>query len=175
MKKENLYMISVIVSSSFCSLSPDRLRLSFVTRSSSASMLIPSAGFFSHCSTVHQLARLQLHFFSSSHQLASVNGNTQNLGGAVFQYTPPGAQSTFAPGLSRPRGLAIYHGNLYVATNTLDPVTGNLQSSIIKVSAPMRFRSAAYGTPHRMMLSATRSFIAGHITQSFAFIMKLAT
>src|SRR6266496_2604902 len=135
MKKENLYMISVIVSSSFCSLSPDRLRLSFVTRSSSASMLIPSAGFFSHCSTVHQLARLQLHFFSSSHQLASVNGNTQNLGGAVFQYTPPGAQSTFAPGLSRPRGLAIYHGNLYVATNTLDPVTGNLQSSIIKVSA----------------------------------------
>ena len=58
---------------------------------------------------------------------ASVNGNTQNFGGAVFQYTPPGAQTTFAPGLSRPRGLAIYQGNLYVATNTVDPVTGNEQ------------------------------------------------
>ena len=70
-----------------------------------------------------------------SYLFASVNGNTQNLGGAVFQYTPPGAQTTFAPGLSRPRGLAIYHGDLYVAANTLDPVTGNLQSSIMKVSA----------------------------------------
>jgi sugar lactone lactonase YvrE len=70
-----------------------------------------------------------------SYLFASVNGNAQNLGGAVFQYTPPGAQTTFAPGLSRPRGLAIYHGDLYVATNTLDPVTGNLQSSIMKVTA----------------------------------------
>src|SRR6266487_659653 len=70
-----------------------------------------------------------------SYLFASVNGNTQNFGGAVFQYTPPGAQTTFAPGLSRPRGLAIYRGDLYVATNTLDPVTGNLQPSIVKVSA----------------------------------------
>src|SRR5262249_958689 len=70
-----------------------------------------------------------------SYLFASVNGNAQNLGGAVFQYTSSGAQSTFAPGLSRPRGLAIYHGDLYVALNTFDPVTGNLQSSIIKVSA----------------------------------------
>jgi len=71
----------------------------------------------------------------NSYLFASVNGNTQNLGGAVFQYTPPGAQTTFAPGLSRPRGLAIYQGNLYVATNTVDPVTGNAQESIVKVSA----------------------------------------
>ena len=70
-----------------------------------------------------------------SYLFASVNGNAVNLGGAVFQYTPPGAQSTFAPGLSRPRGLAIYHGDLYVATNTLDPVNGNFQSSIVKVTA----------------------------------------
>jgi hypothetical protein len=54
---------------------------------------------------------------------ASVNGNNQNLGGAVFQYTPPGAQTTFAAGLSRPRGLAIYRGDLYVVTKSLDPVT----------------------------------------------------
>ena len=71
----------------------------------------------------------------NSYLFASVNGNTQNLGGAVFQYTPPGAQTTFAPGLSRPRDLAIYQGNLYVATNTVDPVTGNEQESIVKVSA----------------------------------------
>jgi len=70
-----------------------------------------------------------------SYLFASVNGDAQNLGGAVFQYTPPGAQTTFAPGLSRPRGLAIYHGDLYVATNTLDPVTGNFQSSIVKVTS----------------------------------------
>jgi hypothetical protein len=56
-------------------------------------------------------------------------------GGAVFQYTPRGTQTTFAPGLSRPRALAIYNGDLYVVTNTLDPVSGNLQSSILKVSA----------------------------------------
>src|SRR5215472_5691563 len=68
-----------------------------------------------------------------SYLFASVNGNAQNLGGGIFQYTPPGAQTTFAPGLSRPRGLAFHHGDLYVATNTLDPVTGNLQSSIMKV------------------------------------------
>ena len=70
-----------------------------------------------------------------SYLFASVNGEAQNLGGAIFQYTPPGAQTTFAPGLSRPRGLAIYHGDLYVATNALDPVNGNFQSSIVKVSA----------------------------------------
>jgi hypothetical protein len=56
------------------------------------------------------------------------------LGGAVFEYTPLGAQTTFTPGLSRPRGSAIFNGDLYVVTNALDPVTGNLQSSILKVS-----------------------------------------
>jgi len=80
------------------------------------------------------LAPIAVHA-QDSYLFASVNGNAQNLGGGVFQYTPPGAQTAFAPGLSRPRGLAIYHGDLYVATNTLDPVTGNLQSSIVKVTA----------------------------------------
>ena len=80
------------------------------------------------------LAPIAVHA-QDSYLFASVNGDTQNLGGAVFQYMPPGAQTTFAPGLSRPRGLAIYHGDLYVATNTLDPVTSNFQSSIMKVTA----------------------------------------
>jgi sugar lactone lactonase YvrE len=80
------------------------------------------------------LAPIAVHA-QDSYLFASVNGDAQNLGGAIFEYTPPGAQTTFAPGLSRPRGLAIYHGDLYVALNTLDPVTGNLQSSIVKVTA----------------------------------------
>src|SRR5215475_5052375 len=80
------------------------------------------------------LAPIAVHA-QDSYLFASVNGDAQNLGGAVFQYTPPGAQNTFGSGLSRPRGLAIHHGDLYVATNTLDPVTGNLQSSIMKVTA----------------------------------------
>src|SRR6266480_4011798 len=80
------------------------------------------------------LAPIAVHA-QDSYLFASVNGNAQNLGGAVFQYTPPGAQTTFAPGLSRPRGLAFYHGDLYVATNTLDPVSGNFQSRIMKITA----------------------------------------
>src|ERR1051326_1024742 len=80
------------------------------------------------------LAPIAVHA-QDSYLFASINADAQNLGGAVLQYTPPGAQTAFAPGLSRPRGLAIYHGDLYVATNTLDPVTGNFQSSIVKVSA----------------------------------------
>jgi sugar lactone lactonase YvrE len=70
-----------------------------------------------------------------SYLFASINGDAQNLGAAILQYTPPGAQTAFAPGLSRPRGLAFYHGDLYVATNTLDAVSGNLQSSIMKITA----------------------------------------
>jgi len=80
------------------------------------------------------LAPIAVHA-QDSYLFASVNGNAQNIGGAVFQYTPPGAQTTFAPGLSRPRGSAFHHGDLYIATNTLDPVTGNFQSSIVKVTS----------------------------------------
>ena len=38
---------------------------------------------------------------------ASVNGDTQNGGGFIYEYTPSGQQSTFASGLSRPRGVAL--------------------------------------------------------------------
>ncbi len=41
-----------------------------------------------------------------SYLFASVNGNTQNFGGAVFQYTPLGAQTTFTPG-RRPRLILV--------------------------------------------------------------------
>src|SRR5260370_40796787 len=70
-----------------------------------------------------------------SYLFASVNGNTQNFGGAVFQYTPLGAQTTFAPGLSRPRCLAIYFGDPYLVMNPLYPLSRHLQQAILEVMA----------------------------------------
>jgi hypothetical protein len=66
---------------------------------------------------------------------ASVNGDTQNGGGFIYEYNPAGVQSIFALGLSRPRGVAFDHfGNLFVATNTFDSVSGTVQSSIVKIT-----------------------------------------
>jgi len=66
---------------------------------------------------------------------ASVNGDTQNGGGFIYEYNPGGVQSTFASGLSRPRGVAFDHfGNLFVVTNTFDPVSGTIQASIVKIT-----------------------------------------
>ena len=49
---------------------------------------------------------------------ASING-TGNGGGFIYRYTPNGTQTTFAAGLSHPRGLAFDSaGNLFVATNS---------------------------------------------------------
>jgi DNA-binding beta-propeller fold protein YncE len=54
--------------------------------------------------------------------IASVSGDARNGGGFIYEYTPNGVQSTFASGLSRPRGLALDSlGNLLVATNFCDP------------------------------------------------------
>ena len=66
---------------------------------------------------------------------ASVNGAANNGGGFIYQYNPGGVQSTFAAGLSRPRGVAFDHsGNLFVVTNTLDSVSGTFQPSIVKIT-----------------------------------------
>jgi hypothetical protein len=44
-------------------------------------------------------------------------------------------QSIFASGLSRPRGVAFDHfGNLFVATNTLDPNSGHFTGAILKIA-----------------------------------------
>jgi len=64
----------------------------------------------------------------------SINGSGDNGGGFIYQYTPTGQQSTFASGLSRPRGVAFDHGaNLFVANMTCD-VSGNCQGSIVKIT-----------------------------------------
>ena len=63
----------------------------------------------------------------------SVNGNTQDGGGFVYKYTPIGVQSTFASGLSRPRGVAFDSiGNLFVANTTFDGTT--YQATIVKIT-----------------------------------------
>jgi len=66
---------------------------------------------------------------------ASVNGAANNGGGFIYEYNPGGVQSIFASGLSRPRGVAFDHfGNLFVATNTFDSVSGTFQPSIVKIT-----------------------------------------
>src|SRR5215475_828403 len=65
----------------------------------------------------------------------SINGNTQNGGGFIYEYNPGGVQSIFAAGLSRPRGVAFDHsGNLFVVTNTFDSVSGTFQTRIVKIT-----------------------------------------
>lgn len=66
---------------------------------------------------------------------ASVNGNTNNGGGFIYESNRGGVQRIFASGLSRPRGLAFDHfGNLFVVTNTFDSVSGTIQPSIVKIT-----------------------------------------
>jgi len=65
---------------------------------------------------------------------ASINGDGSTGGGFIYQYTPTGVQSTFASGLSRPRGMAFDHfANLFVASTSCD-VNGNCQGSIVKIT-----------------------------------------
>ena len=62
----------------------------------------------------------------------SISGDGSNSGGSIFEYTPDGTQTTFASGLSRPRGLAFDNGgNLFVATTTANP-GGHLSGKIWK-------------------------------------------
>jgi sugar lactone lactonase YvrE len=63
----------------------------------------------------------------------SVDGSGDNGGGFIYKYAPNGAQSIFAAGLSRPRGVAFDRfGNLFVATTT--SVSGNLAGAILKIT-----------------------------------------
>jgi sugar lactone lactonase YvrE len=63
----------------------------------------------------------------------SVDGTGDNGGGFIYKYTPSGAQSTFAAGLSRPRGVAFDRfGNLYVAITTLN--SGNFTGAILQIA-----------------------------------------
>jgi len=62
----------------------------------------------------------------------SINGNGSNSGGSIFEYTLAGTQTTFASGLSRPRGLAFDGiGNFFVAT-TFDTPRDGFHGRILK-------------------------------------------
>ena len=63
----------------------------------------------------------------------SINGTGNNGEGLIYQYTPTGVQSLFAPGLSEPRDMAFDRfGNLFVANMTCDATT--CQGSIVKIT-----------------------------------------
>jgi len=65
----------------------------------------------------------------------SVNGTGGNGGGFIYRYAPNGMQSTFASGLSRPRGLAFDSvGNLFVATNFTNNPLNNSTCTILKIT-----------------------------------------
>jgi len=83
---------------------------------------------------------------------ASINGNTHNFGGSIYDYTP--LQTTFASGLSRPRGLAFDSvGNLFVATNTRDSMD-HFQGTIFKFTPDAVMSTFATGFPADFFLHA---------------------
>jgi sugar lactone lactonase YvrE len=70
---------------------------------------------------------------SPGNLFASINGTGFNGGGSIFEYTPAGAQSTFASSLSEPRGVVFDGaGNLYVSITTF--TNPNFQATILKIS-----------------------------------------
>lgn len=63
---------------------------------------------------------------------ASIDSRSGNGNDSIYQYTPAGVQTTFASGLSSPRGLAFDSaGNLFVATNFCQ---GACQNTILKIT-----------------------------------------
>jgi hypothetical protein len=65
----------------------------------------------------------------------SINGDGNNSGGSIYQYTPSGVQSIFASALSEPRGVTFGHGgNLFVANTTFDPGSQTFQVTIVKIT-----------------------------------------
>jgi sugar lactone lactonase YvrE len=95
---------------------------------------------------------------------ASVNGTTQDGGGSIVQYAPDGTASTFASGLSRPRGLVFDSaGNLFVSTNT-GANFGNSQGTILKFTPDGVMSTFATGfSPGRDFLEGLALDSAGNL------------
>jgi len=97
------------------------------------------AGLALTCVGLSPMAQAQLELPPpNAHLFASINGPTfngfdQNSVGPIYQYTPPGVQSTYWGGLSRPRGLAFDSvDNFFVATTYFGAVSA--QAKILKFS-----------------------------------------
>ena len=77
--------------------------------------------------------------------------------GAIYQYTPAGAQSTFLSSLNRPRGLVFDQaGNLFLATNTSDS-SGATQGAIVQIA------------PDGTMTTFASAFLNNHFLEEIAF------
>jgi hypothetical protein len=94
---------------------------------------------------------------------ASVNGDTHNGGGFIYEYTPTGVQSIFASGISRPRGVAFDHvANLFVAQNTFDDPSQTFQGTIVKIT-PGGVQSLFATIPGDIFLSGLASDHVGNL------------
>jgi choice-of-anchor A domain-containing protein len=83
---------------------------------------------------------------------ASVNHPDPTGPGAIFQYTPAGAQSTFVASVEQPRGLAFdCAGNLFVASTGFDN-SGNSVGSILKVTPGGVVSTFTTGFPNNYFL-----------------------
>jgi sugar lactone lactonase YvrE len=86
----------------------------------------------------------------------SIDGDGNNGGGFIYEYNPGGVQSTFAAGLSRPRGVAFDHfANLFVVTNTfvsgsqtlvtiVKITPGGVQSTFATLSGNLKGQGVAF-------------------------------
>jgi sugar lactone lactonase YvrE len=97
---------------------------------------------------------------------ASINSDGSNGAGSIYQYTPNGVQSTFASGLSQPRGMAFDHlGNLFVANTTLD-VNQTLQGTIVEITpggAQSLFATVSGDAPFGVFLEGLAFDHAGNL------------
>jgi hypothetical protein len=97
---------------------------------------------------------------------ASINGSAQQNGaGSIYEYFGPGIETTFASGLSHPRGVAFDQvGDLFVATTAFDP-NGNGSAAILKIlSNGTQTTFANINGPSASLAAADMKFdIAGNL------------
>src|SRR4051812_36464163 len=84
---------------------------------------------------------------AQSDLFVSINGNRQNGGGFINEYTPTGTQSTFLGSVDRPRGMAFDSaGNMFLASTNLDG-SGVYHASILQIAPDGAVTTFASGFP----------------------------
>ena len=70
------------------------------------------------CAVLFAMVPVRAAYAERGELFAAVNGDVGNYAGSIYKYSSGGAQSTFASGLSRPRGIAFdSERNLFMASN----------------------------------------------------------
>jgi hypothetical protein len=101
---------------------------------------------------------------ASGDLFASINGNGNNGGGFIYQYTPTGVQSIFASALSEPRGVTFDHfGNLFVANNFFDDNSQTFQGTIVKITPDGVQSTFATLSDENFFLSGLAFDLAGNL------------